>query len=78
MTRSSGQGRIYELIFMSIVMYVLREGYHGGGYFCNQKLIYLIYFVYGTGCSVEWCRGQWSQVNKIEILRKLQKYGPNI
>ena len=54
-------------------MYVLKQQNWGGGHFCNMKLVNLKQLKYGTGHCVEWCRGQWLQINKIEIWRKLQK-----
>ena len=54
-------------------MYLLKQQNWGGGHFCNLKLVNLKQLKYGTGHCVEWCRGQWLQINKIEIWRKLQK-----
>ena len=44
-----------------------------GEYFLSG--IDLKHLLHGTDCSMEWCRGWWPQVNKIEIKRKLQKHG---
>ena len=55
-------------------MYLLKQqNLGGGGHFCNLKLVNLKKLKYGKGHCVEWCRGQWLQINKIEIWRKLQK-----
>ena len=55
-------------------MYLLKQQNWGGGeHFCNLKLVNLKQQKYGIGHCVEWCRGQWLQINKIEIWRKLQK-----
>ena len=43
-----------------------------------MKLVNLKQLVHGTGHSIEWCRGQWLQINKIEIWRKLQKNIDNV
>ena len=50
----------------------------GGEHFCNLKLVNLKQQKYGIGHCVEWCRGQWLQINKIEIWRKLQKNIDNV
>ena len=59
-------------------MYLLKQQNWGGEHFCNLKLVNLKQLKYGTGHCVEWCRGQWLQINKIEIWRKLQKNIDNV
>ena len=78
-TRWSGQRYINKLIINSIVMYVLKQsGIKGRENFCNLKLIHFKNLVYDKGQSMECCRGLHPQVNKIEILKKLQKNEPGV
>ena len=48
-TRWLGEGGKNKLFLISLVIYVLKHrGIIGGEHFCNLKLVYFKYLVYGT------------------------------
>ena len=60
------QGYMNKLIIVSIVMYVLKQS--GMEWkFMQSEINSFKRLVYSIAHGIEQCRGQWPQVNKIEI-----------
>ena len=62
---------VYNVLVISIVMYILKQSriWGGGRHSCNLKIINLKYLVHGTCHGMEQCRGQWSKVIKLEVYK---------